>query len=187
MATGRDWQRLGVLVSERRGDLGMTQEDVRAAGGPSTATQRLIEGGHQDRYQPAILAREEKALEWQRGSIRRILAGGDPVPVSDAPAAPPQIAPAPVPQADDDAEAASSARIIALLPPHELRVWDEIRSHPPGTPADVIFADPVEAILFGRAKSELQGIREIAALRSVHAHPRHAREAMRAGLANLAG
>ena len=134
MATGRDWQRLGALVSERRGDLGLTQEDVRAAGGPSTATQRLIEGGHQSKYQPVILGRLETALKWERGSVRRILAGGDPVPVSDEPAPP---TPEPAPAVADDAEAVASAGIIALLPPLERRVWEQIHAHPEGTPAEV--------------------------------------------------
>ena len=143
MATGKDWQRLADLVSERRADLGMTQEDVRAAGGPSTATQRLIEGGHQSRYQPVILGRLETALKWERGSVRRILAGGDPVPVSDEPApAAPEPAPRPV---ADDAEAVASAGIIALLPPLERRVWEEIQRHPEGAPAEVIFSRPARA------------------------------------------
>ena len=112
----------------------MTQEDVRAAGGPSTATQRLIEGGHQSRYQPVILGRLETALKWERGSVRRILAGGDPVPVSDEPA---RAILEPVPDLADDAEAVASAGIIALLPPYERRVWAEINAHPEGAPAEV--------------------------------------------------
>lgn len=114
MATSRDWQRLGALVSERRGDLGLTQEDVRAAGGPSTATQRLIEGAHQSRYQPVILARLEAALGWQPGSVRRILAGGEPVPVSAAPAAVP-LAAAPEPPAEPAADAEVNAQVLSLL------------------------------------------------------------------------
>lgn len=78
MATRKDWSRLAARVRERRDELGLTQEDVRAAGGPSTATMRLIEGALQESYQPAILTRLEKALEWERGSARRILDGGEP-------------------------------------------------------------------------------------------------------------
>jgi len=168
MATGKDWSRLADLVSERRADLGMTQEDVRAAGGPSTATMRLIEGGHQSRYQPVILGRLETALKWERGSVRRILAGGDPVPVSDEPART-VLEPAPDPA---DPVAVTSAVVIAALPPLERRVWAEIHAHPDGTPAEVIFADEFERLLWRRTLfTEHQRIREIAAYRSVQVRP----------------
>jgi hypothetical protein len=78
MATDGDWHRVAEYVIERRTDLDLTQADVHALGGPSTATLRLIEGGLQDRYQPAILARLERVLGWERGSIRAIRKGGEP-------------------------------------------------------------------------------------------------------------
>ena len=173
MATPRDWQRLGGLVGERRGDLGLTQEDVRAAGGPSTATQRLIEGGHQSRYQPVILSRLESALGWQRGSVRRILAGGDPVlanpepaPVTAAGAV--ALPPAAATSSATAADEVTRAVVVAAIGPRRVRqVWAEVHQHPDGTPASVIFADPVEAALFDRDAPELQRIRWIAALRSV--------------------
>jgi hypothetical protein len=84
MAIGSDWQRVAEYVRERRTDLGMTQADVQAAGGPATATQRLIEGALRDSYQAAILARLERVLQWERGSIRSIRRGGEPVPVAPA-------------------------------------------------------------------------------------------------------
>jgi hypothetical protein len=177
MATGSDWQRLGELVSERRADLGLTQEDLRAAGGPSTATQRLIEGGRQDRYQPSILAREERALQWERGSVRRILAGGDPTPAS--PAAKGLRLPALIlpPDCEDDTDV-TDAVVLAALPPRERRVWAEVHAHPEGTPAAVIFpGDVIEQLLWGRDAPEAQKIREIAALRSVHARPSRERRA----------
>ena len=90
MVAGKDWDRLAEFTRERRVDLGMTQEDARAAGGPSTATMRLIEGALQRNYHPATLRDLEKALRWERGSVARILAGRDPVPVTDSP--PPQTA-----------------------------------------------------------------------------------------------
>ena len=82
----RDWDRLAGLARERRVELGLTQEDVRAAGGPSTASIRLIEGALQRAYQPATLRDLERALQWERGSVARILAGGDPLPLGDVPA-----------------------------------------------------------------------------------------------------
>ena len=167
MATSSDWQRLGELVSERRGDLGLTQEDLRAAGGPSTATQRLIEGGHQSRYQPTILARLETALGWQRGSVRRILAGGDPVIVRDEPDL---LATTPEPDtpADDDR---TSVIVLAAISgsPIERGIWRQIGE---GIP----FSDPFERALWGREfVPEDQRVREIAAYRSVQARPTPAR------------
>ena len=166
MATGKDWRRLADLVSERRADLGMTQEDVRAAGGPSTATMRLIEGGLQSRYQPVILGRLETALKWERGSVRRILAGGDPVPVSEEPPVP-----EPAPDLPDDADVTTNV-VLAAINPIERQVWAEIRRYPEGAPAEVIFADPLERALWGRVLTpERQRIREIAAYRSVQVRP----------------
>jgi hypothetical protein len=43
---------------------------------------RLIEGALQESYQPSTLRDLEKVLQWERGSARRILAGGDPVPLA---------------------------------------------------------------------------------------------------------
>lgn len=74
----KDWQRLAKYVVDRRNAYGWTQEDVRAAGGPSTATMRLIEGARQDSYKPRVLASLERALLWRPGSVDAILNGGDP-------------------------------------------------------------------------------------------------------------
>lgn len=82
VGAGNDWQRLAQRVIDRRTALNMTQEDVRKVGGPSTATMRLIEGAHQDGYRSIILARLEQALQWNPGSVRSILDGGEPEPAS---------------------------------------------------------------------------------------------------------
>lgn len=84
MAEPKDWRRLARYVRDRRDDLGMTQEDVRAAGGPSTATMRLLEGALQESYQPVILQRLEKVLGWRRNSVQAVLAGGEPVLAEEA-------------------------------------------------------------------------------------------------------
>jgi hypothetical protein len=76
-------------VRERRIELDLTQADVHSAGGPSPATQRLIEGALQTTYQAAILARLERALQWERGSIRAIRRGGEPVLAAPAVSLPP--------------------------------------------------------------------------------------------------
>ena len=148
MAISGDWQRLAALVSERRGDLGLTQEEVRAAGGPSTATQRLIEGGHQSRYQPRILAALETGLKWQRGSVRRILAGGDPLPLPGEPATAP-LAAAPEPSRETPGDDVTGAIVAALFGPQERRIWAQVRRRLEATPAGAaLFADPRQAALW---------------------------------------
>lgn len=74
---------LAVYVRERRDFLGLTQEDVRGVGGPSTATMRLIEGGLQDSYRPSILRGLERALRWAPYSVDQIIKGQKPVPIPD--------------------------------------------------------------------------------------------------------
>lgn len=73
----QDWSALANAVIERRTQLGLTQQDVQAAGGPATATLRNIEGAHNTTYRKVILSRLEKALGWKSGSVRAILAGGE--------------------------------------------------------------------------------------------------------------
>ncbi|MFC5184413.1 hypothetical protein [Actinomadura harenae] len=79
-----DWQRLAECVSQRRAQLGLTQEDVRAAGGPSTVTLRYIESASQDSYKSNSLTRLERALDWAAGSVEAVLAGGEPTERSAA-------------------------------------------------------------------------------------------------------
>lgn len=73
-----DWERLADYVTRRRTQLGMTQAAVQAAGGPSVATMRLIEGAMQRSYRGVILGRLEEVLRWVTGSVDAILAGGEP-------------------------------------------------------------------------------------------------------------
>jgi transcriptional regulator with XRE-family HTH domain len=85
----QDWAHLGRLVRERRTELGLTQAEVHGGGGPSPATLYLIETGGRDTYRPQVLRRLERALRWRAGSVRRVLAGGQPVPdEEDATASP---------------------------------------------------------------------------------------------------
>jgi len=187
----QDWQRLAERVRERRLDLDVTQEDVRSAGGPSTATQRLIEGGLQYRYQPVVLRRLEHALRWQRGSVRAVLAGGEPVPVTGPPAA----APAGPPQPPAGAAPASPRLALAAavledeLARSETEVWAETGLDPQryaayeGPVAGVTFAHPAEAALLGMELTPLgQRVRWIAEFRVVRARSRGAApESRRAG------
>jgi transcriptional regulator with XRE-family HTH domain len=75
----QDWSHLGRLVRERRTELGLTQAEVQTAGGPSPATLYLIEIGRRGSYRPQVLRRLERALGWRAGSVRRVLAGGQPM------------------------------------------------------------------------------------------------------------
>ena len=132
MAASRDWERLAGFVRERRTDLGMTQEDARAAGGPSTATMRLIEGALQESYQPSTLRDLEKVLRWERGSAAQILAGGDPVPLGGEP----EPLPEPGHHARHRAPEAPAAQWLPPLPdsatierarPHADAIWQRLR------------------------------------------------------------
>ncbi|MEU3452092.1 hypothetical protein ABZ671_00415 [Micromonospora sp. NPDC006766] len=73
-----DWQRLGRHVVHRREQLGLTQAAVHHAGGPSAATQRVIENGSQTSYRGAILRSLERVLQWPDGTIDNILNGAEP-------------------------------------------------------------------------------------------------------------
>jgi hypothetical protein len=75
----QNWSHLGRLVRERRTELGLTQAEVQSAGGPSPATLYLIETGRHGSYRPQVLRRLERALGWRAGSVRAVLAGGQPV------------------------------------------------------------------------------------------------------------
>ena len=78
----------------------------------------------------------------------------------------------------DDADDVTRAVVVAAIGPTAVRqVWAEVHSHPEGTPASAIFADPIEVALFERDAPELQRIRWIAALRSVDTRPTQVRRA----------
>ena len=82
-----DPARLDSYMNARRLDLGLRWETVAAAAGISETGLRLL------RRSPAI-PREltqrglERALAWERGSVRRVIDGGEPVPLPGSPGAP---------------------------------------------------------------------------------------------------
>ena len=177
-------QRLADLMERRRLDLGLTWREVAEAGNISYEVIRAIRNGN-GQIRPLSKRGIEVGLKWAAGSVQAILDDNDPMPIPDkpaavAPAAPVIADPEPIPVVADDAEAVASAGIIALLPPLERRVWEEIHRHPEGTPAEVIFSDEFERALWRRVLApERQRIREIAAWRSVQVRP--TRPARRAG------
>lgn len=77
-------RRLAELVRERMAQLGpMKQADVSAAGGPSPATLRGLfaaaEAGREFKdFQVETLRKFDRALQWEAGSTREVLAGGKP-------------------------------------------------------------------------------------------------------------
>lgn len=95
-----DWRRLADYVARRRNELGLTQAEVQAVGGPSAATVRLIEAARQDGYRDVILGRLEAALRWAPGSVGAILSGHEPTP-SDRRGSPHPLA---VEESPDEAE-----------------------------------------------------------------------------------
>lgn len=110
MTASKDWRRLADHVYARRDALGLTQDGVRAAGGPSTATLRLIEGALQTSYKRRILSSLERALQWKTGSVEAILAGGEPMPI--------------------EAEAPEAPEAESTLTPEELRLIERLRTDP---------------------------------------------------------
>lgn len=153
MATTDDWRRLARLVRDRRGDLGMTQEEVTAAGGPSNSTVRLIEGARRPGYRPATLRALERALRWERGSARAVLDGGDPLALAGDEPAPPGISPAPAAVTAGGAAEAMAA-VAAVAGAGEMfeaaeRIKREItRRRREGVPENRIFADEFEQNLW---------------------------------------
>jgi hypothetical protein len=75
------WRRLADAVRQRRDERGWTQPDVYSRGGPSIDRIQAIEGVRTDSYSSRTLSKLERALEWEAGSCRAILAGGEPTPI----------------------------------------------------------------------------------------------------------
>jgi len=183
------WGRLGELLVRRRIEL-----DPRYSNRRIFTDERIpgryrivnaLERGQRDNYEAGTLAAIESAYHLDPGAIARFLAGGEleSGPPPTEPAAPvtssgtvalPPLATAGEPDAEDAAEVTRAVVVAAIGPRFERQVWAEVHRHPEGTPARVIFKDPIEAALFERDAPELQRIRWIAALRSVDYQARRA-------------
>ncbi|NUS42844.1 MAG: hypothetical protein HOQ24_04020 [Mycobacteriaceae bacterium] len=73
--------RLGEKVAERRRQLNMTLEGVKAAGGPTGPTVIRTEAGELEDPRPSTLAKFDEALQWQPGSAARVFwEDADPAP-----------------------------------------------------------------------------------------------------------
>lgn len=75
-----DWQRLADAVVRRRSELGLTQFEVAQRGPLSLDRVQAIEGVRSTRYRGSTLAALERALEWEYGSVRAVLASSEPTP-----------------------------------------------------------------------------------------------------------
>lgn len=73
-----DWDRLAAALDARITELGMTQAEIQARGGPSPAKVREVVNRRATAMSPSKRRDLERAVEWTPGSIDRILAGGDP-------------------------------------------------------------------------------------------------------------
>lgn len=119
-----DIARLGRAVHHRRTALGMTQDDVKGAGGPSDVTVRNIENGSLSRINAATLGKLDNALQWEPGTASAHLRGEAEKAVSPAPA--------PVYLHD-----ASDSALLAEI----ARRFDLTRSHRDRIPAEPVPAD----------------------------------------------
>lgn len=73
-----DRRRLARRVRERRAELGLTQQELAGAGGPSTATLRFLENAAPIAYKGKSLRQLEQSLGWAAGSVKALLDGGEP-------------------------------------------------------------------------------------------------------------
>lgn len=77
---------LGRAVRTRRTQLGLTQEEVNAHGGPSDTTLTKIENGEGANPAASTLRKLDTALRWRPGSAQRVLEGeGDAEPLKTPP------------------------------------------------------------------------------------------------------
>lgn len=70
--------RFGRIVRDRREELGLRQDELKAIGGPSSTTMVKVEKGTPPAPTPLTLRRLDAALDWVDGSAAATLAGGEP-------------------------------------------------------------------------------------------------------------
>lgn len=74
-------ERLGRYVYNRRGELGLNQLEVHAAGGPSNTKLTEIENGRLAQLTNQTARKLDKGLRWMQGSARATWDGGEPIPL----------------------------------------------------------------------------------------------------------
>ncbi|AHK35458.1 hypothetical protein OPAG_08329 [Rhodococcus opacus PD630] len=76
-------KRFGAIVRSRRLALGLKQDQVAEAGGPSDKRQTKIEHGAPPAPSLTTLAKVDKGLQWAAGSAAATLNGGHPTPLEE--------------------------------------------------------------------------------------------------------
>lgn len=71
-----DLSQFGHRVRQRREELGLTQLQVAAQGGPSNTTQTKVENGEPPPPIPSTLRKIDSGLRWLQGSARALLVDG---------------------------------------------------------------------------------------------------------------
>ena len=177
-------RRLGTLMDQRRLELGLRWQDVADAGGVSLKALHSARTGNAS-IRPLTQQAIENGLRWEHGSIQRVMEDGDPIPLRAVTGV--ELAdateqedrePPPDPGTDD----VTAVVLSALIGPIERQIWDEVRRHPEGSAATVIFADPVDqAVWLLSQYPESERVRMMAAFRAARRHPARRRGMRKAG------
>lgn len=85
VSTGYDTGTLGWWMDERRGELDLPWKQVAERTGVSEQHIYRIARGDVGRMRATTKKAIERALRWANGSVDRIAAGREPVPVADSP------------------------------------------------------------------------------------------------------
>jgi transcriptional regulator with XRE-family HTH domain len=80
-----DAEVLGTIVSRRRAELGLTQQQAAEQAGVAVTTWRMIEGGRQSNFRTLTLAAVARALGW---TVDQLMRGEGPSTAHHAPAEP---------------------------------------------------------------------------------------------------
>lgn len=70
------WEKLAEAVKARRNELGLAQADIARLGGPSASIVSALENNHQTQLSPRLRRGLDEALQWEAGSVSKVLAGG---------------------------------------------------------------------------------------------------------------
>lgn len=79
-----DADRLADYVSARRRELGLTQSQVQASGGPSRNRLASIEDATGPEPSALTFQKLDTGLQWEPGSARSTLSGGTPTPLTNS-------------------------------------------------------------------------------------------------------
>lgn len=91
-----DLQNLAAHVKARRAHKDWTQLDVYSQGGPSNSTLTAVEDARSPGPSRSTIRKLDVGLQWETGSARRVLEGGEPTPIANS-----DESVSPSPQTDD--------------------------------------------------------------------------------------